>query len=231
MAVRLAHAWRVETENGEIEERRAEPVAGEEVRNPGTGAQGCRLDLSMLPIKKDSFMTRQHTFYSSYSFRDVHDYNPLTVLDVTDCGLNTFPHFILSAVNLVRLRLTSNNLKTLPDAIGDLGYLERLSVYGNQLESLPWSLYKLRRLTIFRLGGNNLQDHNLQPIQQMAGLQHLYLRENYRLTSIPRDVCLMRSLRELNADECDNLRSPPLGVIKQGMSNVRRYYKHSGWYY
>ncbi|XP_062513140.1 leucine-rich repeat-containing protein 40-like [Corticium candelabrum] len=223
MAVSHAHVWKVDTENGETEERRAERVAGEEVRNPLTRAQGCRLDLSMLPIKEDSF-------YSSYFFRDVHDYNPLTVLDITDCGLNTFPHFILSAVNLVRLRLTSNNLKTLPDAIGNLGYLERLSVYGNQLESLPWTLYKLHRLTIFRLGGNNLRNDDLHAIQQMAGLQHLYLRQNYKLTSIPRDVCLMRSLRELNADECDNLRSPPLGVIKQGMSNLRSYYQHSGWY-
>jgi Leucine-rich repeat (LRR) protein len=171
--------WQIPTEEGR-EKRTAEIVEDNpDVENPTTRRPGRRLDLSRLPIRENLLLT---------ILTDPTTYTSVTVLDLNDCGLHTLRRDISNMANLVRLRLHSNNLKTLPNTIGDLRYLERLSVYGNDLGSLPESFWRLKSLKILRLGGNNLVDEDLDVIQYMDGLEQLYLRQNYKLKTIPRGV-------------------------------------------
>ena len=220
MAAKHAPVWEIPTEDGRVVERKAETVNNEEVQNQRTRRLGRRLDLSLLHLHERLLLD---------VLRDALTCQSVTVLDLNDCGLNTLPRLISNMESLVRLRLHSNNLKTLPDTISDLNFLERLSVYGNQLESLPRSLYKLQQLKILRLGGNRLQDEDLEVIHEMAGIEELYLRQNYELTIIPREVCLMEDLAELNADDCDGLVAPPWQVITRGIDSIRRYAETHVW--
>ncbi|XP_062512755.1 uncharacterized protein LOC134188604 [Corticium candelabrum] len=194
--------WRVVAGNREIVQRKAEKVDDEDVRNPQTSDVGRRLDLSMLSIDEN--------WLSESLQQESLKYYSITVLNLNDCGLKSIPNFICNVTNVIRLRIHSNHLKTLPDTIGDLQYLERLSAYGNQLESLPQSLYKLRQLKILRLGGNKLHNKDLHRIQEMIGLQQLYLRQNPYITSIPHKLYHMDNLTELNADDCGNRALSPV---------------------
>ena len=219
MASHRAPVWEIPTEEG-TEEREAVTVNNPDVQNPTTRRPGLRLDLSRLPLRENSLATilSHETTYTL-----------VTVLNLNDCGLHRLLRAISNMANLVRLRLHSNNLKTLPETIGDLGFLERLSVYGNNLKSLPRSFSRLDSLKILRLGGNNLEDGDLDVIQGMSGLEQLYLRQNYELKAIPREVCLLDKLTVLDAEYCEELEYPPLRVVARGIDRVRAYAERYDW--
>ena len=219
LASNHAPVWDIPTEDV-TEERAAETVNDPNVRNPTTGRPGRRLDLSRLPIREDL----QATILS-----DKTTFTSVTVMNLNDCGLQSLLRAISNMANLVRLRLHSNDLKTLPETIGDLRFLERLSVYGSNLESLPRSCSRLDSLKILRLGGNKLEDGGLDVIQNMSGLEQLYLRQNYELKAIPREVCLLDKLTVLDAEYCEELEYPPLRVVARGIDRVRAYAERYDW--
>lgn len=211
--------WEMPTNLGSTR-RTTDTITDDELRNPETGLPGCRLDLSMLPLRVEML---PGLLANNFTFSTV------TVLNLNDCGLRSVPQAICSMVNLIRLRLHSNSLETLPRTVGDLCHLERLSVYGNRLTFLPRSFHKLTCLKILRLGGNMLRDESLDVIQRLSGLEELYLRQNHELTAIPWAVCMMESLEVIDADCCDELEYPPLEVVRSGIKRLRLYAAVHDW--
>jgi hypothetical protein len=63
----------------------------------------------------------------------------------------------------------------------------------------------------------------------MDGLEQLYLRQNYELKTIPREVCLLGNLIVLDAEFCAVLQEPPLTIVAGGFGSVRAYAKGHSW--
>jgi hypothetical protein len=57
----------------------------------------------------------------------------------------------------------------------------------------------------------------------MDGLEQLYLRQNYELKTIPREVCLLGNLSVLDTEFCDDLQIPPPKVVARGFDSIRAY--------
>jgi Leucine-rich repeat (LRR) protein len=63
----------------------------------------------------------------------------------------------------------------------------------------------------------------------MDGLEQLYLRQNYELKTIPREICLLGNLSVLDTKFCDDLQKPPLRIVARGFDSVRAYAEYHYW--
>ena len=175
---------------------------------------GWKLDLGRLDLAGIS-MERYPRLFATTS---------LTVLYLTDGGLDSLPEEIVFLSQLKRLYLDSNNLQKLPENVGQMKNLEILSAFANNLTSLPHNMSALINLYLLRLGNNDLDDNALiiARVWNMPMLQNLYLRDNKRITRIPNELLQLEHLQVLDTVGCP-ITHPPREILDQGVDAIKDY--------
>ena len=148
--------------------------------------------------------------------------------------------------SLEELNVNFNKLDKLPDTIGfELSKLRKLSVNSNKLVFLPHSLTHMTSLRVLDVRLNCLRSLP-DDLENLINLQVLNVSQNFQyLETLPYSIGLLLSLVELDASynnistlpdsmgclrklkklsvEGNQLVSPPLQVLEQGLHAVREY--------
>ncbi len=142
-------------------------------------------------------------------------------LELKNLGLTLFPHEIMLPFlfkrlmkgdkTLTCLNLSHNNITDIKDDYHAFGVKYN---FGQQLSSL----------TSLSLDNNNLK-HVPHCIILLSRLTSLNLEGNAHVTSLPVELCTMTNLTELrltlkNADNKNQFRSPPSGVLRRGVGSA-----------
>ncbi|KAE9459775.1 hypothetical protein C3L33_08320, partial [Rhododendron williamsianum] len=103
----------------------------------------------------------------------------LTVLDLTGAQLETFPHEVVSLLNLTYLSLRATNVKMIPKSIGKLKKLETLDLKQTNVTELPDEILKLqhlRHLLLYRYNENQcyFPFHGTIGFKAPAGIGNLF---------------------------------------------------------
>ncbi|XP_041067226.1 leucine-rich alpha-2-glycoprotein-like [Carcharodon carcharias] len=125
------------------------------------------------------------TNISSGALKDLHQ---LTVLDLTNNLLNTFPRDLFStSLNLTTLSLEGNKLQTVnPLWFQHLHRLESLSLSNNMLKSLPPNSFQnLTNLITLDLSSNKLENFPATLLNKLSKLERLNLGNNQLHSILP----------------------------------------------
>lgn len=145
--------------------------------------------------------------------------NKLIELNLSRCGLCSFPKILTEFTALKKLDLSYNNLETLPTSICKLKSLEELNLEHNRLKFLPKTLVDLMGLKCLHIGYNcleslpeeigklkslttlNMEENKIKLLPDSIGnlefLQTLLISKN-KLKKLPKSVGNLKSLINLN---------------------------------
>ena len=102
----------------------------------------------------------------------------LRVLNLCHNELNEIHEDICHLIMLENFDLAYNKLIELPTGIGSLNKVNNFNASHNVLESIPYDIAFMKALTCLELSHNNLVDLGEAAIQDMHGLERLYLQHN-----------------------------------------------------
>lgn len=153
------------------------------------------------------------------NFPDISSLTFLTELDLSECGLASFPLQLLSLTQLNNLYLRWNQITEVPSSIWNLVNLLSLDLWENQITSLPIEIWNLVNLNYLRLWYNQLSDlpsemSNLEnlieidissnlftaipdSITSLVNLSYLWASYN-QLTSLPENIGNLTNLYSIN---------------------------------
>lgn len=100
-------------------------------------------------------------------------------------------------------------------------FLKELYASNNHLKSLPTSFCKLEKMTVLDLSDNCLKCLP-ENIGDLTRLKVLKLNGNKSLHNLPKTICCMQSLVQMDLD-CDNFSYPPAAVIRQGTESILKF--------
>ena len=101
----------------------------------------------------------------------------ISMLNLFDCKIKTFPLSITKFLNLKRLNLTKNQLEKIPDSIGELKKLKILYAGWNNLKEIPDSIGDLNALEKLDFNFNKLITLP-NTIGNLIGLKRMYIFGN-----------------------------------------------------
>ncbi|CAN6580385.1 unnamed protein product [Malus baccata var. baccata] len=158
----------------------------------------------------------------------------LEELDLSNCvKLENFPEILEPMEHLKSLNLSGTAVQDLHSSIEFLPALEILELHDcKRLSSIPKSICKLKYLVVLNLSGCfklenfpeisepmenliclNLSETAIQElhslIEFLPALEVLELHDCKRLSSIPKSICKLKNLLELDIDGCSELKHSP----------------------
>lgn len=150
----------------------------------------------------------------------------VTSLNLSVCGLDTFPSQIEKMVNLTELNLFRNKIREVPDAVGNLKKLRKLSLQSNELRSVPAATGELKLLNKLNLRFNEIESLP-DEIGTLQSLTELDLRNN-RLKELPSSIGNLQNLEYLYLSDNDLLNLPEtfgdlknLKLLHLGRNNIQ----------
>lgn len=172
----------------------------------------------------------------------------LTHLSLCNNRLERLPDEIGSLTSLVSMNVQLNRLTSLPESISTLDRLETLNASHNAIGKLPGDMWPMKRLRVLNLNRNRLRGRLPESLSDLRSLTTLKLAHN-EIDEIPEDICastcLRKSLRVLwlhsnqmirlprrigmlsnmktLRTDLNPLRSPPPGIIRAGIKQIRKY--------
>jgi len=154
-------------------------------------------------LKEVDYYVYPENVSSAYKHRELSEITGLSYdvlrkqegLDVSRCGLDSFPHGLNMFGGLRTLLAQRNKLASLPD-LSALCWLEEIDLSRNKFEEFPVELYDCVNLADIRLSHNNLK---LVPsgIEKLVNLAALELGSN-NINVIPNCLCGLKSLELLD---------------------------------
>jgi Leucine-rich repeat (LRR) protein len=138
------------------------------------------------------------------------------ILNLSTCGLDTFPAAIGKMVNLTELNLFRNKIREIPGTIGNLKKLRKLSLQSNKLNAIPSETGQLVALNKLNLRFNDIESIPYQ-IGDLKALTELDLRNN-KIKSLPSSIGKLQSLEYLYLSD-NNLLNLPDSISK--LKNLR----------
>ena len=124
--------------------------------------------------------------------------------------------------NLKTLSLCNNKLVSLPEDLWRLRQLKKLSVHGNRIREINTSIGQLESLESLDMK-SNLLTYLPASIGQIFSLKHLDLSEN-QITQLVLSICDLALLEKIDV-KGNPLQRPPIGIAKQGVPAIRRYFQ------
>jgi len=149
-------------------------------------------------LRKEALLLQENDLSSLSGGGSFSDLSELQVLDLHNNSLEKLTEDIGHLVNVRALHIQDNKLKQLPNSIGSLKNLQTLNISGNCFKELPLS------------------------IRGLVSLKSLDVRNNPKLTRIPKEVAHIRSLETLLLDE-KHINYPDADIVSQGTEAIMRF--------
>ncbi|VDM95399.1 unnamed protein product, partial [Thelazia callipaeda] len=125
-----------------------------------------------------------------------YEISDIVSVDLSENRFVNFPMCICEMRSLETLRIRNTGLRSIPSAVQLLQSLTYLDLSGNQLMNIPAALFTVP-LEILLLTGNRLESIPREIRQLSNSIRELDISYN-KLTSLPADIGLLKSLRVLN---------------------------------
>lgn len=136
------------------------------------------------------------------------------------------PEGRIEVLNLLNLRI-----KSIPAYIAELSELKVLDLLANELTSIK-NIDNLTKLAVLEIQGNNIKD--IAPLKKLKHLKYMNLDGN-PITDLEPLLDLNMHFtsnsqyktynNEISIIGCNDIKNPPIDIVKQGDEAIRRYFK------